>query len=235
MDESQRVAIFQAQTENVRELERAWSHINRQVNAVIISKDSKGLEVCTRMLALLYCALAEAIFSKLIHTPFCLPISEVEQIKKAASDGGVKQGWVVCAELSIKRIGGAKTNHGPNVLKCIKGLIEQYIFDPSLLRNKLAHGQWVIALNRENTAINNTITTEISSLDVVELYRRKKSLEKLSAIIEDIIESPNRAHHRDYWAHVTELDTSLKEMSSWSMQRKTSDLFAKKALAPKRA
>ena len=235
MNEVERAAIFNAQTENVRELERAWQNINRQINSLILAKDEKGVEVNSKMLALLYCALAEATFSKLIHTPYCLPLLHVDVVKRAASECGIKQGWVTCAKLSVMRIGGAKTNHRSNVLKKLHELINDYIFDPSLIRNKLAHGQWAVALNRENTAVNKDITQEIQSLDLIELYRRKKSLEKLAAILEDIVESPNRAHHRDYWLHVVELEDWQKKMSNWTMQKKIDSLFKKKKRTSRRA
>ncbi|MDE1181508.1 hypothetical protein [Paraburkholderia sp.] len=229
MDEHQRVSVFEAQTTNVRELERAWKHINRQVNSLILQKNDKSVEVMTKTLALIYCALAESLFSKLIHTPHGLLIDEIEQVKRAANADGVTAGWVKCAELALKRVEGAKSNHGANVSQKLRMMIERYIFDPSVLRNKLAHGQWCVALNRENTAINQEITKEIESHTIVELYRRKHALEKLAAILEDIIESPNKAHHRDYWAHLTEFEEKQNELANWTFAKKVDQIFEKRS------
>jgi hypothetical protein len=217
MNEQQRRAVFAAQTINVRDLERAWKQLNRQVNDLIRQNRKPALEVSTKLLALIYCALAEAVFSKLIHTPHSFSLSEIEQIKSIAKGDGVKAGWVKATELAVKAVGG-KANHAPNVLKKVKELIDQYIYDPSLVRNKLAHGQWSVALNRENTAVNDDISEEIASHSVVELARRKFALEKLAAIVEDLVESPDKAHHRDYWPHVVELETGLAEMKSWTLE-----------------
>lgn len=233
MDEQQKVVVFNAQTINVRELEKAWVHTNRQINTLILQKNSKAIEISTKLLALVYCALAESLFSKLIHTPYGLTLAEIDQVKGATNKNGVKAGWIKCAELAMQRVGGAKSNHGPNVLQKLSAMIEQYIFDPSLIRNKLAHGQWSVALNRENTAVNQQITDEIETHSVVELYRRKHALEKLAAIIEDIIESPNKAHIRDYWVHLTDFEESQKKLSSWTFNKKVTQLFNKKARAPK--
>lgn len=229
MNEQQRVAVFEAQTINVRELERAWAHINRQINALILQKNQKSVEITTKLLALVYCALAESIFSKLIHTPYGLLLDEIEQVKTAANGQGVKSGWLKCADLALKRVEGARSNHGHNVRLKLSSMIEQYIFDPSLVRNKLAHGQWCVALNRDNNAINPEITNEIELHTVVELYRRKHALEKLAAIVEDIIESPNKAHHRDYWVHLTEFEDKQNELASWTLEKKVARLFAKKS------
>ena len=187
MDEQQRVVVFEAQTTNVRELERAWSHVNRQINALILRKDQKSVEISTKLLALIYCALAESIFSKLVHTPYGLRLGEVDQVKRATIANGVKSGWLKCAELAMKRVESAKSNHCHNVLQRLSVMIEKYIFDPSLLRNKLAHGQWSVALNRDNTAVNVDITEKIAAHTVVELYRRKNALEKLSSLIEELL------------------------------------------------
>ncbi len=108
-------------------------------------------------------------------------------------------------------------------------MIESYIFDPSLLRNKLAHGQWCIALNRENDRVNADATAEIQNLNVIELYKRKQALEKLAQIIEDIIESPNKAHPRDYWPHIVDLEKTQLELSSWTMQKKIDQLLRKQS------
>jgi hypothetical protein len=198
MDESQHLSVFKAQTENVRELKTAWAHVNRQINGSLLQGDAVATGIQTKVLALIYCAIAEAGFSKMIHIPHGLTCDEIEQIKKCTKTDGIKSGWIKCAELAIRRVDGDSSNYSPNILRKLSELIQEFIYDPSLLRNKLAHGQWSIALNRENTAVNREITQEIKSCTVIDLYRRAHSLKHLSAIIEDMIESPNRAHRRDF-------------------------------------
>jgi hypothetical protein len=232
VDEQQKLAVFQAQTENVRELERAWAHVNRQINDQILRKNSKAVETTTKLLALIYCALAEAVFSKLIHTPYGLEIAEIEQAKAVVSSDGIKSAWLKCAEFSVRYVGGKKSNHVPNVLQTLTDLIDRFIFDPSLLRNKLAHGQWSVALNRQNTAVNHDITREIKDLTVVELYKKKYALQKLALILEDIIESPNKTHYRDYRSHLTQLEAKEREMARWTFKRKVDQLFDKKSREP---
>lgn len=233
MQEQQRMEVFRAQTTNVQELERSWKHINRQLNALLLTSNYVAVQVNTKILALVYCALAEALFSKILHTPKGLTLDEIEQVKAATKSGGVKEGWIKCVELSMRSVHGAKGSHGPNVKQRLQRLIEKFIFDPSLLRNKLAHGQWCIALNRENEAVNVQLTSELSALDVVEIYRRKSALQRLSAILEDIIESPNKAHHRDYWDHMDKFENDQQEMAAWSLAKKVEQLQAKAAHAPR--
>ncbi|MGF6527647.1 hypothetical protein [Variovorax sp. PvP013] len=231
MQEQQRIEVFRAQTTNVQELERSWKHINRQLNALLLTSNYVAVQVNTKILALVYCALAEALFSKILHTPKGLTLDEIEQVKAATKSGGVNEGWIKCVELSMRSVYGVKGSHGPNVKQRLQRLIEKFIFDPILLRNKLAHGQWCIALNRENEAVNVQLTSELSALDVVEIYRRKSALQRLSAILEDIIESPNKAHYRDYWDHMDKFESDQQEMAAWSLAKKVEQLRAKAAHA----
>ncbi|WP_183020527.1 hypothetical protein [Delftia sp. UME58] len=232
MEEQQRIEVFRAQTKNVQELERTWKQVNRQLNALLLGNNRVAVEINTKILSLVYCAFAEAIFSKILHTPKGLSLSEIDQVKEVARSSGVKQGWVKCVELAVKSVQGARGNHGSNVRQRLARLIDQFILDPSQLRNKLAHGQWCIALNRNNDAVNEQLTSELNSLNVVELYRKISALQCLAAILEDIIESPNKAHHRDYWVHLDKIESEQRKMATWTIAGKIAQLQAKAARAP---
>ncbi|WP_157627249.1 hypothetical protein [Variovorax boronicumulans] len=228
INNNERLAVFQAQTENVRELERAWKHTNRQLNDSIRAKNVHATSINTKFLALLYCALAEATFSKLIHTPYGLNLGHISQIKKAITSNGVKAGWTKCAELTLMLVVSPKSSHVPNVRQKLNTLIDEYIFDPSMLRNKLAHGQWVMALNRENTAENPAMTQAISGLDVVDLYRKKDALASLASILEDMIESPDNAHFKFYWDRLMKIEADQIDKAKWTFAQKEASLFAKR-------
>lgn len=227
MNSQQIEDVFLAQTENVRELERAWKHINRDINNSYLKSQLSSVAYETKLMALVYCALAEAIFSKLIHTPHGFSSDEISQIKRVSNENGIKSGWLKCLELSLMKVEGVRGGHVPNVKRKITEFIETYIFDPSILRNKIAHGQWVKALNRNNEAVNIEVTDEINNLTVVDLYRRKYAMVKLSSIMEDIIESPNKAHHRDYWNHLVEMEKEQVLMSTWTVEKKIRQLKEK--------
>jgi hypothetical protein len=218
--------IFRAQTDNVRELEKAWSHINRSINDNLRSDNDTAARFHTKMLGLVFCAYSEAMFSKLIHTPHGLSSSEIEQIKaKAKRD--IVEAWLKCMELATLRINAPKSSHIPNISQTIKRLIQKYIKEPSLMRNKIAHGQWKVSLNRDNTDVNNDITQKVASLTVIDLQRYKNAFDKLSLIVEDIIESPNKAHWEFYWQHVDDYEQEQKKMLEWTLASKTAKLKKK--------
>ncbi len=229
MIEADRKKIFEAQTENVRVLEKAWGTVNRSLNIAYANNNGVAIDTFTKILAQIYCAYAEAIFSKIIHTPCGLTLNEISQIKRKAK-ADIVDAWIKCVELALGKVQGQKSNHIPNTQQKLNTLIKSYIDDPRLLRNKIAHGQWHVALNSENTNINPEMTTKLQLVDSVQLYRQKAALKSLFTIIEDIIESPNKAHRRDYWVHICNFEDSQKKMSSWTLADKVSKLKTKKAL-----
>lgn len=230
MEDLDRNDVFAAQTENVRALEQAWKHINKTINAAYTKSDVSSAEIHTKLLAQVYCAFAESVFSKVIHTPDGLTLDEIAQVK-AKGRSNIVAAWKKCVELSLQKVQGKSSGHVANTSKTINELIDKYIYDPSLLRNKIAHGQWKVALNKNNTKVNQIITDQVLSIDVIILYRYKEAFQSLFRIVEDIIESPNKAHHRDYWVHITEFQNSQKKMESWTIENKITSLKQKKERA----
>ena len=44
--------------------------------------------------------------------------------------------------------------------------------------------------------------------------------EYLLSLIETLIESPNRAFHRDYWLEIAKLEDLLEESKKWNIETK---------------
>lgn len=220
--------IYEAQVLNAKELSNAWVHTNRTINHAYRIDDLSLAKHQTRMLALIFCAYAEASFSKLIHTPYGLNTHEITQIKKAQKSSIVKA-WKECLRVSTRKIESKKSKHIQNLIQEINRLITSYIEEPSLIRNKVAHGQWAVSLNSENTKINGDLTKEIQQLTIVQLSRFKTAFDKLNAILEDIIESPNKAHWEFYWKHISEFDSEQERLKEHTIEGKISQLKNKAA------
>jgi len=227
MLEADRLDVFAAQTENVKALEQAWRHINKSINAAYTNGDLSSAEIHTKLLAQVYCAFAEAVFSKVIHTPDGLTVDEIHQVKTEGKRN-IVEAWKKCVDLALRKVNGQKSGHVQNTRQKINELIDAYVYDPSLLRNKIAHGQWKVALNSNNTKVNASITSKIQSITVVDLYRHKEAFQSLFRILEDIIESPNKAHYRDYWIHITQFEETQLDMACWTVANKIRDLKKKK-------
>jgi hypothetical protein len=227
MDRTTQLEIFKAQTQNVRELDSTWNHLLRTINRELIKDSFVSANFHTRLLALVFCSWSEATFSKLIHTPYGFELDEIEQIKTTAKND-IVDGWRKCLELGLNHIATKpKSSYIPNIRLSLERIIDSYVSGPRLLRNKIGHGQWCIALNRDNDAINKELTTQIGGLDVVELCIWKEAFRSLSNIIEILIESPNGAFHREYWTEIDKIEEHLRRTEKWTLAEKIQQLKKK--------
>lgn len=229
MDQAARLIVFQTQTLNVRALRTAIKHVHRNVNASLRTRDASSASTYTKIYSVLFCAWAEANFSKLVHTPHGFDLDEIRQIKQAQNDNGIAFGWKKAVELGVRHLDAKRGNFAPNARQMLFRAIEKHVFDPSLLRNKLAHGQWSVALNRENNAINADLTAKIAALDIVRLTAWFKTHELLAGLVETLIESPKKAFMRDWHLEVARLEREIEEAEARTLAEHVARLQAKDA------
>jgi hypothetical protein len=228
MNSAERQAVFSSQTRNVRRLISAKKQLRRSINSALRRSDEPAEEAHTLVLGLLYCAWVEARFSKMIHTPHGFADAEIEQIKEDQSRNGVSSAWKKAVSLGVRRVNSERSNYAPNIRRKLEALIDSYVRDPSLVRNKIAHGQWAVALNRKNTAPNPDATKDIQELDVVQIEEWIVVANRTCAIVEALIASPGRAFHRDYWIELTELETEVERRKGWTREQKLALLRQKR-------
>ena len=109
----------------------------------------------------------------------------------------------------------------------LESAIDTHVFDPSLLRNKLAHGQWVVALNRDNNAVQADLTEKIVDLDLVKIMSWVKSHELVTDLVENLIESPKKAFMRDWYGVVLCLEREMEAADKRTLQEHVGRLIAK--------
>ena len=229
MNEDDKLDIFNAQTINVRYLEKVWKHLKREINNAYLADNKILIDINTKLLIQVYCSYAESIFSKTLHTPYGLELDEIEQIKKIADKKGITNGWKKCFEIAITKIDGSSGSHKPNIKQKFNRLVDSYLFEPHLLRNKIAHGQWIEALNSKNTKTNSDVSSQLELITILDLDRFKEALKSIYTILEDIIESPNKAHRKFYWEQITEFEVSQIKMAKWNIENKIETLKKKKS------
>jgi hypothetical protein len=226
MDHTAKLAVFQSQTENVQSLKTAMRQVHRSVNDALRANDQPRVEAFTKIYALLFCAWAEANFSKVLHTPYGLEIDEIEQIQ-AAKAGGIAAAWKKCVQLGLRHLDVKSGSFKPNAQQKLEEIIDAHVFDPSLLRNKLAHGQWVIALNRDSDAIQNDLTAKIRALDVVAISAWLDGHRLLAELVEHLIESPKKAFIRDWYQYVIDIESQILASEQRTLQEHIKRLRAK--------
>lgn len=129
--------------------------------------------------------------------------------------------WSMCLELAFSKIDNiANKGDIQNKKQTLTRHINTFIIEPSQLRNKIAHGQWLVALNNDNTAVNQQTTDKIKSLDFVKTDILLSVYEKIGQAVEDLIESPRKAHFNDFYFHMTELERLVEETKTWTIESK---------------
>lgn len=210
--------IYQASVSNVRELKKQRKSLKRLFNKVIINNDKSSFEVLTKLYALLYSSFAETCFLKMIHTPYGFSDSYINEIVKQRN---LEQQWLKCIELAFSSI-DKMSNSGEiqNKKLLLKRHLNNFIIEPSQIRNKIAHGQWAAALNSENTNVNNATSIKISSLDFVKIDILFEVYDKIGQAVEDLIESPYKTHFRDFYVHMSELEELIENTKTWTLSSK---------------
>lgn len=214
--------IYKASCENVKRLKREAKLLNKLLNNAIKYNCNQDIETLTPILALVYSSYAEISFIKMINTPYGFEDSYIQEIM---SQRNLEQKWEKCFELVFDRIEN-NINKGEisNKRKQISEYFNKYILEPSQIRNKIAHGQWSVCFNNNCTRINEDLTNKIQNLDCVQIYRLFEIYEKFSCCIEDLIESPNRAHYRFFYNKISDLESYINKTQDYSLETKRKQL-----------
>lgn len=216
--------IYQASVSNVRELKKQKNNIKRLFNKSVRTNDHSSFNALTKLFALLYSSFAEVCFLKMVHTPYGFSEDLIRQIQEQRN---LEQKWNKCLELAFAQIDNmANKGEIQNKKLILQRHINDYIIEPSQLRNKIAHGQWQVALNNDNTAINNNTTAKILALDLVQVDILFEVYEKIGQTLEDLIESPHKTHFRDFYFHMAELDSLINDTHTWNITSKIQILKA---------
>lgn len=219
MDRNKQLEVFVAETKNVRRLGAARTQVRRTIQNAMRRGDGPSEEAHTVVLALLYCAWLEALFVKILHTPHGFELSELQEIRSTHEHTGIHSAWVKSIELGLKRVAaGPRGGDIPNIRQRLLKLVAEYVKEPAELRNKIAHGQWAVALNSRLSAVQSETTMRLQQLDIVVLDRWFEIAEHIADIVEVLVESPERHFRGAYWTRLTSLEERIRQMSGWTRE-----------------
>ena len=214
MPDQSTLPFYKAYVINVSEFKIAENEIRRIINKTVT------VHIQTKLYALLYSTYSEAAFMKMILTPYGFEQDYVNQI---LAQGSIQEKWYKCLDLAFSKFNkNKKGSEIPNKKLELKKIINEYIIDPSIIRNKIAHGQISVALNSKNTSLHLDLTDKIQNIDVVYISRLFYINEKLTSIIEDLIESPDKAHYDYYYNKFQGLENYIEKSKHWSISTKMS-------------
>ncbi|NIE75532.1 hypothetical protein [Pantoea sp. Ap-967] len=227
MNDSEILAIYMAQSENVRHLKKVIDSYRRDINLDLRKSNDFQINAKTKIMALLYSAWSEAQLLQIAYTPNGFSSTEIQSIIQAKNNG-ITQAWKKMINLAFQKIGDPNTD--PNIktrLDKLLLLVKTHIDGPSKLRNKIAHGQWVKALNSSSTGVNSDLTNKLDQLDSVQIRRQLDMHQFLGKLIRDLTQSPNNGFGRDYLKNIADLENFTIKSQHWSIQAKKIALLRK--------
>lgn len=214
--------VYVLQSENVRYLWKVKKNQLTELNCCIKKKDNFSLKAKTTMFALLYSAWSESQFVQIQNTPNAFFPREIEDIQAKTKSHGIVAGWVMLVDIAFSKVGDVDKNSDlqkrhESILKRIKEIIEQ----ESIIRNKIAHGQWVNALNRKQSD-ESPVTEKMDELDYVKIDRLFEIHKLLGVILRDLVQSPQNGFHQNYWQDSQKLLNYADKTKNYSVENKRS-------------
>jgi hypothetical protein len=216
--EQQIYDVYILQSRNVRKLSKVKDNLCREINRDLKTNNHFQVEVKTKILTLLYSAWSEAQFVQILHTPKGFFPRLINNIENDRKQHGIISGWNLMIELAIVKVGDINSSSDLSMRQDkLKLIIKENIEKQSILRNKIAHGQWVHALNRDHTG-ESPFTSELNSLDYVAIDKLFEVHKYLGLIIRDLVQSPQKGFHRNYWSNLVSLEGFLDKTKEWTVE-----------------
>jgi hypothetical protein len=212
-------SIIDSLNEQVTQLKIAYIDAHKGIYNSYSNDKISELDSITRQLILLYCTWTEAVFLKLKHTPHGLTLANREN----SYGTNISDKWnnLIDHILSLIPI-GTNVDDVSVMTTELKTIATDYIIEPSKLRNKIAHGQWREALNRNNDDLVFDTSVAISKLDFVEIDVSFDIQIRFVYILESILESNYKnlmisERHDSYLFLKDKLDRFILSHSDWSV------------------
>lgn len=216
--------------QNCKTAVRAWKLSKRVLNDLLRRNKQTEAEDQTKVLALLYCSMAESFFYKILYTPNALSLSEIENVKDITNRNGIVEGWKKCISYGLDKVNASLIpGYDRSIIEQrLIELCEKYIYDPSLIRNKIAHGQWKEAFNRKLTGNQTQITQKLQTLSTTFLEANQFALTAIAQMVTDLLASPDKAHPRDFIDLSNKIDNEASRRAIWTTTSKKQKLQLKK-------
>ena len=74
------------------------------------------------------------------------------------------------------------------------------------------------ALNREHTKESFDFTSDLNNLDYVKIDILFKIHQYLGLILRDLVQSPKKGFHHNYWSNITKLENYIQKTVGWSIE-----------------
>ena len=212
--------LYAAHAKNLRSLETALMRIFRELNSALSRDDKSTSNALMKTAMLLLGSWAEVRLLKLQFEPNgfdprdrSIIVSERSQINrwhKALEIGFRKRNNLPRANLET----ALPVTHRAYFVT-LRDALNESLEPLILVRNKLAHGQWEVALNSQNNNLAPTTQSRIDSENALSLKFKKSALNSLAQIINDLV-AGNHAFERDIDRNFGKFENATRSVSTRS-------------------
>lgn len=214
-------------SKNVSTLESTRKRINSLINDALRKDDDVALKVYTNIYLLVYSAWTEASLVKLVHTPFGFTLVEKQKILK---DQDVLNKWKKCVNTAFSKF-QKPGSEIPNKKRKIHKLLDDYLKSQANIRNKVAHGQWVYPLFKNNLTHDADAKTLMSLIDVMQIDTWFEIFKEITEIVRGLIDAKSKnnhlAHYNHYYTRLANIQDIIDKRKNWTIEDKRQRLKLK--------
>ncbi len=229
--------LYKGSVKNRKCIRSAIKQSRRRINEYMKKNNDHCLKLETLHFATLFLYECEALLLEVITFENAFSTDNVIDILsrhtledkwRTAFDLAVKQfDWTVSENLLQVPISNAQEHH-KQVIGDFNGLLEEHLLKPIRIRNKICHGQPVVAFS-ESWRLNQESTTALDELKSDDVETDWIVLERMARILGELIKSPDKAHPRDYEKEIGALlDEVVRRNESTFTESRKKKLLQKK-------
>lgn len=213
-------------SKNRRQVSKAITQLNRALNSAISRKQHDLTYVHVRTIFILWVTWVEVSRDCILHSANRLTYADRQHI--GAGKNEIER-WSrlldICFKkhyLRPKQKSLNKVNLGPTPYyryNELKSILSEHIALYIEIRNRLAHGQWSIALNFEGTGKNQKITQHIWTLTKKDILLMKAVVRNFTTVMFDLACSKKTFESR-YDNYISKIDLAKKHSQDrfkWAM------------------
>lgn len=217
LDQNNIAELHKGSIRNRKYIQSAIKQVKRRINKYLRVNDEFLLKLETLHFASLFLYECEALLLEVISVEGAFTSNEIAGLLSKRS---LEEKWKSTFTLAMNRFDyAARTNqleipvpnvesHHHRVIDDFNGLFQDHLLGPITIRNKICHGQAVVAFS-ETWKLNSDITKAIHDLSFSDIETDLLVVEKIAWILGELIKSPGKAHPRDY---ENEMDILLNEV-----------------------
>lgn len=231
--------LYKGWVQNVKSLNRSRSNLKRIINRTLKASnppdsneietlDLEVIEFLTKSYFIIYSSYTEAMLLKLLYLPNSYTQDEVSIVLNLKKNN-VISAWLKAIEIALNKntlpVNGGVTKEDCN--ERLRYITKKYLKEPSLLRNKLVHGQWSVAYKSNLLALDSAATTKISEVDYVKIDVWFQIFNMFADILIQLIQSPNKGFPSQYYSLIEKIELFAIKSQQWNLRSKKYELISK--------